>query len=88
MDRTILSLFDYSGAWPKPYLDAGYEVIQVDLKHGDDSWELDALSPPVIAALVREEVEALRDDEQWEEDATKEESGRDRIQELADMANE
>lgn len=32
----ILSLCDYSGAWSKPYRDAGYEVIQIDLQHGQD----------------------------------------------------
>jgi len=30
--KTILSLFDYSGNWSKPYRDNGYKVIQVDLK--------------------------------------------------------
>ena len=30
----ILSLCDYSGAWSKPYRDAGYEVIQIDLQSG------------------------------------------------------
>jgi hypothetical protein len=34
--RVILSLFDYSGAWSQPYVDAGYHVIRVDLKHGQD----------------------------------------------------
>jgi hypothetical protein len=34
--KTILSLCDYSGAWSKPYKDAGYNVIQVDLKLGWD----------------------------------------------------
>jgi hypothetical protein len=32
-----LSLYDYTGNWPSPYSEAGYEVIQVDLKHGDDA---------------------------------------------------
>lgn len=30
---TILSLCDYSGSWSKPYADAGYQVVMVDLKH-------------------------------------------------------
>lgn len=34
--KTILSLCDYTGAWPKPYKDAGYNVIQIDIKHGQD----------------------------------------------------
>jgi len=28
--KTILSLFDYSGEWSQPYIDAGYNVIQID----------------------------------------------------------
>jgi hypothetical protein len=34
--KTILSLCDHSGTWCKPYRDAGYNVIQIDLKLGDD----------------------------------------------------
>lgn len=30
MKGIILSLYDYSGAWSKPYQDAGYHVIQID----------------------------------------------------------
>lgn len=39
-NKTILSLFDYSGSWSKPYRDAGYDVIQVDIKHGTDVFEV------------------------------------------------
>lgn len=35
--RTILSLFDYTGQWSQPYWDAGYNVIEVDIKHGHDA---------------------------------------------------
>ena len=31
-NRVILSLFDHSGAWSKPYRDAGYPVIAFDVK--------------------------------------------------------
>lgn len=31
--KTILSLCDYSGVWPRPYAEAGYRVILVDPKH-------------------------------------------------------
>lgn len=34
--RFILSLCDYSGRWSQPYRDAGYNVIQIDLKRGND----------------------------------------------------
>jgi len=36
MDKVILSLFDYSGNWPSPYKEAGYDVYQIDIKHGID----------------------------------------------------
>lgn len=32
----ILSLFDYSGNWSRPYKDNGYEVYQLDIKLGLD----------------------------------------------------
>lgn len=34
--KTVLSLFDYSGVWSQPYADAGYRVIRYDLQHGHD----------------------------------------------------
>ncbi len=34
--KTIVSLFDYTGTWSKPYRDAGYNVIQHDLQLGQD----------------------------------------------------
>jgi hypothetical protein len=32
----ILSLCDYTGEWSQPYADNGYEVIRIDLEHGQD----------------------------------------------------
>ena len=34
--RVILSLCDYTGTWPEPYREAGYQVKQVDIKRGQD----------------------------------------------------
>lgn len=34
-------------------------------RHGDESWELDALEPTVIAALIREKVGELRDEDSY-----------------------
>ncbi len=34
--KKILSLCDYTGAWSEPYKKAGYEIIQIDIKHGQD----------------------------------------------------
>lgn len=39
MKPAILSLFDYSGSWSKPYKNNGYDVYQIDIKHGIDILE-------------------------------------------------
>jgi len=36
------------------------------LEHGEDSWELDALEPSVLRDLIRTEIEALRNEDNWE----------------------
>jgi hypothetical protein len=40
----------------------GYMAI-----HGNQSWELDALDPTQLAALVRDEVEDIRDPDRWKD---------------------
>ncbi len=37
----LLSLFDHSGEWSKPYREAGWQVVQVDIKHGIDILKFD-----------------------------------------------
>ena len=41
MEKILISLFDYTGNWSKPYRENGWEVCQVDIKHGVDimTWE-------------------------------------------------
>lgn len=34
--KTILSLFDYTGNWSRPYKENGYNVIQIDIKLNQD----------------------------------------------------
>ncbi len=50
--KTILSLFDYSGNWSKPYRENGYKVIQVDIKLGLDIYELDYQNLPDIYGVL------------------------------------
>jgi hypothetical protein len=52
MPQTILSLCDYSGVWSQPYVDAGYDVIRVDMKHGQDVRLLKLPSRPVHGILA------------------------------------
>jgi hypothetical protein len=46
---------------------------------GDESWELDALEPAVIAALIRDAVASLRDEALWKTASDKEAVQRDQL---------
>lgn len=48
-------------------------------RFGDDSWELDALDPPVIAGLIRDAIEELRDDDLWRKCEQQQEDDRDKL---------
>ncbi len=49
----ILSLCDLTGEWPRPYLEAGYDVMLVDLERGLDVRLLEVRDlPPVHGVLA------------------------------------
>jgi hypothetical protein len=41
MAKVLLSLFDYTGNWSRPYIENGWEVIQIDIKRGSDVMDFD-----------------------------------------------
>ena len=47
-----MSLCDYTGAWPEPYADAGYDVIRVELTDGQDVRLLRADDLPPIHGIL------------------------------------
>ncbi len=49
---TVLSLCNYTGAWSAPYRDAGYDVIMVDIKHGNDVRLLEYAGHPIRGILA------------------------------------
>jgi hypothetical protein len=51
---------------------------------GNESWELDALEPKVIAALIEKAIKANMDPKQWAKDHKRQEADRARLIELAD----
>jgi hypothetical protein len=51
--------------------------------HGEESWELDALDPAVLAGLVRDAAEQLRDPDAWEAAKTEEDEHRRLIGEVS-----
>ncbi len=52
--------------------------------HGDESWELDAMSPEILAGLVRDHVERYRDEEAWGRSQDRQASARETLSRLAD----
>lgn len=50
--------------------------------HGSESWELDALDPPVIASLIRKAVAKYRDEALWQSALKAEKKERDLLQKL------
>jgi len=52
LERLIYSLCDYSGEWIKPYQEAGYKCIQIDLKFGDDVRLLKLPDEPVFGVVA------------------------------------
>jgi hypothetical protein len=53
-------------------------------KHGDESWELDALEPQVINDLIRKNVMDVRDEDAWTEAVEKERKMRNQLQAVSD----
>lgn len=49
--KTLLSLFDASGHWCRPFEDAGWNIVQADLQHGDDLalWSATTLLDDVLS---------------------------------------
>jgi hypothetical protein len=50
--KLILSLCDHTGNWSRPYEEAGYEVMRVDIQHGQDVRLLRHLGQPVHGILA------------------------------------
>jgi hypothetical protein len=53
---------------PNPAKDTDARFEDYRSLYGEESWELDALDPTSLHALIRTEVSALREDMQWEKD--------------------
>lgn len=52
-------------------------------RHGMSSWELDALRPEVLDALIRTHIESFRDDDLWRQDVVRQKNGQEAIRQAA-----
>lgn len=66
---------------PAKTTDARYEKYRE--VYGDDSWELDALEPRVLNALIRDKVEQICDSDCWNEQIDRQGAARDELKLVA-----
>lgn len=66
---------------PAKATDARFEAYQQEF--GDESWELDALDPDILAGLVRDWVNESRDSASWREAEQAQEDGRKQLRKVA-----
>lgn len=53
-------------------------------QYGDESWELDALEPSVIVALIRENIRGIRNQKKWEAAVLEQETGRAELKAISE----
>jgi hypothetical protein len=53
-------------------------------RFGESSWELDAIEPTQLAAIVREAIIGNRDEDEWDEAVEREQRMRDQLQQMAE----
>jgi hypothetical protein len=70
---------------PAKTTDARYESYR--MLHGEESWELDSLSPEVIVDLIRDEVESLLDTGVWEASLARQAEARHQLEMVSERWN-
>jgi len=66
---------------PAKVTDSRFEAYQE--LHGDESWELDSMSPTTLSALIRSKVMEHRDEDLWNEAEGKQEAHREELTAVA-----
>jgi hypothetical protein len=66
---------------PAKATDARYQKY-VDL-HGDECWELDALEPSILDALIEEKILGYRDQTAWDDALAEQGNGREQLRRVA-----
>ena len=57
-------------------------------QYGDESWELDALDPSVLIALIQDEIEVWRDADLWEQETAKQDRERGQLAAVRERWND
>ena len=69
---------------PNPAKETDSRFENYRAEYGDESWELDALEPTVLAKLVTDELRTLVDEDQWAEDVERETTTRRELRTVSD----
>lgn len=64
---------------PNPAKEIDPRFVGYQQQYGDESWELDALEPSVLADLVRDNVNTIIDQNKWDESLDEEQTNKDRL---------
>lgn len=73
---------------PNPAKSTDSRFAAYAAEHGDESWELDALDPQVIASLIKDEVLTDRDDGKWFVQRQRETTEKAQLQAVSDRWEE
>lgn len=73
---------------PNPAKETDSRFANYQAEFGDESWELDALEPTILAGLVRDEVNGLIDDKPWKKVKREEGRARAELQAISDQYDE
>jgi hypothetical protein len=69
---------------PNPAKETDSRFAEYSVVYGDESWELDALEPSVLATLVADEVDTLVEAESWDNERLREKRGRAELAAISD----
>lgn len=69
---------------PNPAKKTDSRFKNYEEKHGNQSWEVDALPPAVLQQLIRDALESALDRDLWEDVLAKEETDKDRLRKAAE----
>jgi len=72
------------GPPPNPAKTTDSRFTSYENTHGNESWELDALDPDVLAQLVRDEVDKVLDTVAWADATTEEDDHKGKLKAVAD----
>ena len=73
---------------PNPAKDTDARFVNYEQEFGDESWELDALDPPVIEALIQDALDAIIDQDAWDSSMEAEEANKADLESVAERWND